>query len=550
MNGPRIANAQWIVGLLFAGSAAVLGLWARLPFPYRDDWAWFLWLLGPTPLWSYFHPHNEHVIPLARLLLQVQYMLEGSNGYTLLGVSLACLGVVVFLTLAEIRRRWPADVVARRWASGIALTLLCFAWQLQSLVFPAAVLFPLVEMFAVASVTALLNAGEATGSRRTRWLAVTALGAVGAMLSTTNGLPVPVMLALVAAGRRMAWPVVAGFLLMAGVAGGLYVVFVLLRPAADAPLGPMPSAWMAGAFFLAFYSSVVAQVSAAGGVVAGTILFACGLYAVHTTLRRPDRPRLEYFAAGVLLFTMATAALAAPTRVSFGIVQVAQSRYASFVQPFWAALFLVGASRLVPRRARALAVPALAASVAALGAQAIIGTVWVAKADNVGTAGLALRAGGGDEEWLLTLYPSTPVLREVYAALVADGDRSLGGPLPAISPEVVARAGTCDAHTTLVPVPSGSGLRLHAEVGDGGDHGVILDHAGQTVGLARPAPLANTPNPSPMDVARAVARAARTPSPARPDWIGFGSAGQGGPYLLVILDRDGTPLCRVSATHP
>ena len=224
-----VATAQWTIGLLMAASVAVLSLRARLPLPYRDDWDWLHWLLGPTPLSAYFVPHNEHLIPLARLLLQLQYALEGSNGYTMLAVSLASLGVVAVLTLTEIGRRWPAEAVTRRWVSGLALTLLCFAWQLQSLVFPAAVLFPLVEMFAVASLTCLLNAGDASGRERRRWLLLTLLCVAGAMLTTTNGLPVPVMLAIVAASRRMPWRVVAFLLLLGAVSIALYVRLVLWR---------------------------------------------------------------------------------------------------------------------------------------------------------------------------------------------------------------------------------------------------------------------------------------------------------------------------------
>ena len=547
-----VATAQWTIGLLMAASVAVLSVWARLPLPYRDDWDWLRWLLGPTPPSAYFVPHNEHLIPVARLLLQLQYALEGSNGYTMLGVSLASLGVVTVLTLAEIRRRWSADGVTRRWASGLALTLLCFAWQLQSLVFPAAVQAPLVEMFAVASLTCLLNAAETSGRRRRRWLFLTLLCVAGAMLTATNGLPVPVMLAMVAAGRRMPRRLVAALLLVGAASIALYVRFVLLLPhmGAGGALDAMAPAWLVAAFFLAFYSSLLAQVSNAGGVIVGTLLFVTGLHVVYTTLTRRDRPRLEYWAAGVLLFTMASAALAAPARASLGIVQVAQSRYASFVLPFWAALCLVGVSRLAPHRLRAVAVLALAASSAAVGLQIVIGAVWIAKAEHVATAGLALASGGGDDEWLATLHPSAEVTREVFAALIADGDRSLGPPMPQLSPDVVARAAACDATARVVPVPVGSGMRLHANVAAERGRGVILDRTGRSVGLAMTAPVVATPNPSPIELAHALARAARAPAPAQPQWIGFAANGAGMPYVLVLLGTDGVPICRVTVTGP
>lgn len=544
------AAVQWGIGLVMAVSLVAISLWARLPLPYRDDWDWLRWLLGPTALSSYFVPHNEHLIPLARLLLQLQYALEGSNGYTMLGVSLASLGLVAVLVLAEIGRRWPADAVARRWVSGVALTLLCGAWQLQSLIFPAAVLFPLVEMFAVASLACVLNAAASARTGRRWWLLLTLVFAVGAMLTTTNGLPVPVMLALVAAARRMPWTVVAGLLLVAALGVATYAGLVLLHQAdpigTRAPMAP----WQVLAYFLAFHASFVAHVSEVGGVIVGTLLVAAALCAVCTTLWRDDRPRLEYFAAGLLLFTMASAALAAPTRASLGIAQAAQSRYASFVLPFWTALCLVGASRLATHRLRTLAAPVLAASILALGLQIAVGAVWVAKADNVATAGLALASGSGDEEWLLTLHPSAAVVREVSAALIAQGDRTLGGASPQPARDAVAHAAACDATAQISTVPVGSGLRLHAAGDDDAERGVILDRSGRTVGLARRADVVGTPNPSPMEVARAVAQAVRAPAGAPPRWIGFAADGEGAPYALVLLTADGRPICRATATGP
>ena len=247
---------------------------------------------------------------------------------------------------------------------------------------------------------------------------------------------------------------------------------------------------------------------------------------------------------------MASAALAAPTRASLGIVQAAQSRYASFVLPFWAALCLVGVSRLAPHRVRAVAATTLAASITALGLQIAVGEVWVAKAEHVATAACDARPGGGDDEWLATLHPSVDITREVYAALIADGDTSLSAPLPELSPDVVARAAICDATARVVPVPLGSGLRLHADVSAERGRGVILDRTGGSVGLAMSASVVETPNPSPIELARALARAVRAPALARQRWIGFAASGAGLPYVLVLLAADGVPTCRVTATGP
>lgn len=551
---PALARAQWAIGLLMAASAAVLALRARLPFPYRDDWDWFRWLLDASSVSSYFIPHNEHVVPLARLLLQAQYGLEGSNGYTMLVASLLAVGLIAWITVAEVGRRWPGDPAARHAAGGAALVILGFAWQLQSVVFPAAVLFPLVQLFAVVSIICLLNASEQTGvqtaTRRRTWLALAGLSAVAAMLTTTNGLPVPVLLALVAAGRRMGKATALGFSALAALGAGLYIVFVLGGQRAAAGSLEIAPIGLAIGFFLAFYASLVALVTAAGSVMLGALLFAAGLFAVVTTWLRRDRPRIEHFAVGILLFTMASAALAAPTRASLGIVQAAQSRYASFVQPYWAALLLVGASRLSAGQRRAWQVPVLAASVAVLPVQGVIGAVWAAKADNTAVAGLALRSGGGDEEWMATLYPEPGTPPAVAAALVADGDRSLGMPLPQLSTGSVSSARRCEGEASISGVPRGSGLRLRASLALAQGEALVLDRAGASVGVAAPSPAADGPNPAPMDVARAVWRRVWRPTAGLRTWMGFAATGGGGPYTLVPLDATRTAVCRLEATGP
>ena len=545
-----LARVQWWIGLLFAGSALWFAFSARLPLPYRDDWDWYRWLLTATSPASYLVPHNEHVIPIARLLLRLQYGIEGSSGYTMLLAALASIAIIAVLTLGEIRRRWPDDAEMQRWAGGVSLVLLCFAWQLQSVVFSAAVIFPLVQVFAAAAIVCLLNAGESSGAARTLWLWISGAAALGAMLTTTNGFAVPVIQAMLAASRRMGLRIVAGFSLIAVAGALLYSGLVLLpRLGSGAPLEPLASPPLIAAFFAAFYASLVAQVSATGAVLLGTALFAAGLYYVVTTLGRPDRPRLEYYAAALLVFTMASAALSAPARASFGIVQVAQSRYASFAQPYWTSLFLLAMSRLSPQRASALAAPTLVASVLALGVQAMIGAVWMAKADNVATAGVALRSGANDVEWLVTLYPAADVPRQVAAALVADGDRSLGDAEMPLTKDMLAKTPVCQGTAQVVRVPIGEGLRMLASVDNRGDRGVLVDAQGTRIGLARPAPVADMPNPSPMEVARAVARSLRTP-PARGRWIGFGTLGGAAPFSLVVLNGDGMPVCRVVAAGP
>jgi hypothetical protein len=547
----RLSLLQCGAGLMAAASGILLGLFARLPVPYRDDWAMLLWLMADPGPAAYFIPHNEHVIPLTRLIFAAQYHLEGSSGYTIVAIALASLVVIAGLTLREIGRRWPDDVVMRRSVGGVALVILFFAWQLQSMVFPTAVVFPVAQMFAVVALVCLLDATEPGGRHRVAWLAAAALASVLAALTVTHGLAVPIMLAIVAFARRAGSRVVVAFLSLAvaGVAAYLYALFAGPVPAGLALEGA-GSPGQVLVFFLAFYASLLAQVSTTAGVVIGSLLFAAGLAVVLLTMfKGPGRARIEHFAAGVLLFGMAGAALAAPTRVEFGIAQVAQSRYASFVLPYWAALVLAGASAAGYRQWQRVAPAALATSIAALGAQAGIGAVWLAKADNVATAGLALSSGVRDDEWIRTLYPEPALVYDLAVRLRARGDRWLESPLlerpfePNGSP-------VCDGTMALAPVPEGSGLRLQGAVSTPASSGVLFDRSGRPVGLARPAPIASAPNPSPMDIARAVGRAMVATAPGHTEWIGFAAAGDGGPYVVQLMDADGSSRCRLTIQGP
>ncbi len=547
----RLSQLQWGAGLVAAASGILLGLFARLPVPYRDDWAMLLWLMADPGPAAYFIPHNEHVIPLTRLIFAAQYHLEGSSGYTIVAIALASLVVTAGLTLREIGRRWPDDVVMRRSVGGVALVILFFAWQLQSMVFPTAVVFPVAQMFAVVALVCLLDATEPGGRHRATWLAAAALASVLAALTVTHGLAVPIMLAIVAFARRAGLGVVVAFLSLAvaGVAAYLYALLAGPVPAGLALEGA-GSPGQVLVFFLAFYSSLIAQLSTTAGVVIGSLLFAVGMAVVLLTIfKGTGRARIEHFAAGVLLFGMAGAALAAPTRVEFGIAQVAQSRYASFVLPYWTALVLAGASAVGSRQWQRAAPAALAASIAALAAQGGIGAVWLAKADNVATAGLAIRAGVRDDEWTRTLYPEPALVYDLSARLRERGDQWLESPL---LDSTLATNGmpACDGAMAVTPVPEGSGLRLHGATATSASSGVVFDRAGRAVGLARPAPIASAPNPSPMDVARSVRRAIVPAAPGGTAWIGFATAGDGGPYVVQLVDADGSARCQLTLQRP
>src|SRR5438132_3808749 len=114
-----IARLQLAWGLAFLLSFIFLCVWARFPVPYRDDWDWLLWILNrPLSFRTMFEPHNEHLIPLPRLLAALQYRLFGSDTRVVFAVALIAQLAVGWLMWLEIRRRWREDQVTGAFVFG------------------------------------------------------------------------------------------------------------------------------------------------------------------------------------------------------------------------------------------------------------------------------------------------------------------------------------------------------------------------------------------------------------------------------------------------
>ena len=453
--------------------------------PYRDDWDWLRSLLTtPFTLRTLFEPHNEHLIPLPRLLFALQYRLEGMGGVFLFCVAMATYAVMGWAFWRQIRLRWPRDRQMRRFAFGLVAACLFFTYQLQSVVFVAAILFPLVEMFAVVAIAAAVAAtsdrDDRAGRRQLQWWMLAAAATIGAALTTTNGLVVPAILAFLSwtdARRNRAW--IAWFTLQAIFIYG-YAVLVLARsnqPALAADRWSLESLTSMLAFFLTFFSSGIVYGGSVVGAVIGGVFVAAGCYAVWTVARDAGRsPQIERFAAALLMFSAATAAMAALGRSEFGVTQAAQSRYATFTLVYWAALIVWGLSRSERlaqwRGRRRLFTMSAAVACTALGlvVQVIVGVIWIAKTDNLSFASLALAAGVDDDEWIATLHPEMHHVYETRTLLVADGrwrlaDERIGAVIPGPTAPV------CRGSVRLMEVRPGPGWRLEGDARGTRQHG-------------------------------------------------------------------------------
>jgi len=558
--GAKIAIAQLVTGLLFLASFLFFAVRARFPIPYRDDWDWFGWLLTrPLTIRTLFEPHNEHMIPLPRLLVALQYRLEGTGTHLIFVLAIAAQLALAWMFVREIGQRWPKDRVTRHFALGAVAVCLFFTHQLQSVVFMAAVLFPLVQTFAVMAIAYALSATEL---RARHTFAAAGVAAACAGLTTTNGLIAPIIVALLIWVRRGSRRAALSFAL-AGAAGLAAYVLLVGRPWVHAP-APAGTAWSVpplgemGAFFLSFFASAVAYGSVTAAVVLGSVLFALGCLAILSVLLgRESTPRIEIFAAAVMLFATASAVMATPGRAQFGAVQAAQSRYASYAMAYDAALFVWCLSRIMTtewwrQRRSAVMLPTVAVSLMLLVAHIFIGRVWIAKAENIAFVRYALASGVNDDEWIATLHPVTSVVYDTADRLRAQGDRGftdprLGQPWPEAS-----RLPACSGSISLQDLGGRVGWRAAGTLATPAATGVIVDRTLVVRGFAAPAPLVDTPNPiHAQEVVDVVWRSLGREAPAAPPWLGFAQKGDGGPYVFYGLASGDVPMCQTTvATVP
>lgn len=555
----KIARAQLGLGLIFLGTFLFFAVRARFPIPYRDDWDWLGWLLTrPLTLRTLFEPHNEHMIPLPRLLVALQYRLEGSGTHLVFAVALAAQLALAWMFLHEIARRWPDDRVTRYFAFGVTAVCLFFTHQLQSFVFMAAVLFPLVQTFAVMAVVCALNATE-PGANRTLWFAAAGAAAACAGLTTTNGLVAPLIVALLMWARRGSPAGTAAF----GAAGlSALVVYALvvvrpwiLAPAPAATAGTVPPVGELIAFFLAFFASALAYGSVTAAVVLGSALFGLGCVALWSLARtRESTPRIELFAISVMLFATASAAMATPARAQFGPVQAAQSRYASYAMAYDAALLLwclsrVDSSERWRRWKTALTFSAALVSALLLAGQVFIGQVWIAKAENMAFVRFALAARVNDDQWIATLHPVTSIVYETADRLRAQGDRRLVDARLGEPWREPPRLDSCAGTIALESLGARVGWRSNGALTTPASSGVIVDRSLIVRGFAARAPLVETANPvHARDVVDVVWRSLGRQTPEATSWMGFAQKGAGAPYTFYGLAADGAPICRAAVT--
>jgi len=537
------SGAGLVLGLVSALLLLVAAVATRFTVPYRDDWDLLREVMHAPSLWSGLgQSNNEHLVPIERVLVWLQLHWTGATGWVLLSAALAAQAVTIVAILREIWRRFRSDHVTAMALSGAALLILTCAYQLQSFVFGAAVVFPLVVAFAVCAFAAHLRAMERDGAARFAWTGVAAIAALGAMASTTNGLLVPWMIAAQTAWSRRGWQ---GVVLWSALGtAGAAIYFTSAHATATVPAAPPPSLSDMVLYGLAFFGSFGAYAGRLGGAAIGGVLLAVGVVVVWVIVRdRDTAPRLEQLCVCAAVFVMVSALLSVPSRAGFGAIQGAQSRYATLTFLYWTVILVAAWSRWrravvsVPRSHLSFVV--CAAGILAIPAQLFLGLIWFVKADSLLDARQALVTGVHDAEWIAALHPAPAVVYDLADELRARNDPAVtdprvGRPL-AFSLTSRPQCSGLISGTSIAATPGS--VRASGQLFVRAREALIVDRDNIVRGLARSPRVALPPRPAPLDVVRAVIRAIRPHPDERRSWIGFVQRGAS-PYVFVAIDDD------------
>jgi len=366
--GPRPLADRFVPLVTLAVLGVVVAFVAKYGSrtPYHDEYASFNLLFGNATAADYWGQHNEHRIPLPRLLYVAAVKLAGTDFRAPLALNVVLLAAATAGVLAAVRARRGRFAVA-----DVAIPLLLLGTQhFDNLLWGFQVQFVLSTALVLAALALVAWPGDAAAPRR-----LVALSVVAAALPLcgANGAPPGLALAgfLVVAGVRRLWSRRAAGLLGGLAAGGVVLAtFVGLnrvpRPAGsvEAFLGGvvnLPGFGFGAAAYLP-HGEAYAGVTAAG-VVTTLLLLATAAMLVRVVVSDPaERDRALALAA--LLAGIAGLAVGISYGRSGHARGVFAGRYVTLFAPgvvvAYVAWVWYGRGRLVPI---ALAV---AAAVAAL----------------------------------------------------------------------------------------------------------------------------------------------------------------------------------------
>ncbi len=345
-----LAAIPWSLSALVAAYLFVLVTRLGIRIPIIDEWL----SLGNTLLtlergegfWTMlWAQHNEHRIPIARLVDIAVVFLGGGNLFIELYVNLALAIATALILGIVVQRELQATHPRLAPWMALAMTLLVLSpSQMEIWLFPQ-IPYTAQTLFIVLGLLAL------SGRAWSWWrLGLAALCGALATASLSSGLlfwPAALVPLAGRAGPRAKW-VLPGWIVLSAAVWWIYFSG-FHRPAAH----PSLSAWLAdpGAlvqFFLAVLGNPMAAVVVPQSALAAILVPAVGavgaallVIALVRLYRSGTRPASVWFWLGLAVYAAMCAGIITLGRLGFGLFLALSSRYITLTWPFWAAAVML-----------------------------------------------------------------------------------------------------------------------------------------------------------------------------------------------------------------
>ena len=337
-----MGNSLAVWAVLLGGAALLVEIYFSIhffiPIPFEDLWAVIEELArnnGTYSLPMLWAQHNEHRLPLAKLLIQADLLWFHGRNLSLYLEIYATQILHLALIVWALRRHslWPGWLIAA--GSGLTAFALFWTTQSQSFLNPFGVEVLPTYAFGSASILFLMIALSGIG-KKWLWLALSAGAALLSGLSLASGLLLWPILLLMAIRFRLGWSKIAIF----GAVGAAFTVAYLAgyqSPEVHAnPIESLGKPGLLADYLMVYFGLNWAPVN----VRLSGVLAAVGLLAfLASYVREVLRPQGRLFPFALLslcAFLFGTGFLTALGRLNFLSVQAASSRYQSCALLFWA----------------------------------------------------------------------------------------------------------------------------------------------------------------------------------------------------------------------
>jgi hypothetical protein len=538
---------------------------AYSPVCFSDQWNLAQELFqnnGHYPLHLFWDQHNEHRIPILRLLSLIDlYFFRGRNIFLLVAswvTQLAQFALSVFIvkkfgTLSAVQFRTVVGLLA--FCEFNPAQLENFTWAFQSVFF-------LASLFSNLSLCWLvLYAMRRQTSTRRRSMTFLSCSLIFAFLAECNlasGLIIWIVLPCCAVMLRLSRRVLSIILLAGAISIGIYLIGYQSPPQHTNPLQALSHPLPVFSYIQTYFAVSWDQLGRRFGMFASLLAIPFIVIAWAWVLMKDRRgERLLIISLSISMLCLLTAAMTALGRVNFGLDQATAARYQTPAMLFWVftAISLICLAGITEREKQMVLalIQVICLGLFVFQADIYTGTLgaYMVRASTMDVSGLALEAGT-DSSTGTFLFPFSG-FQQWYRYLTQKGILPppfpeydyVGRPLKSLfqmSPYA------CSGFLDKISVsPGGAPNQLRAEGWastnsflEGRSTIILTTEDNRIAGIG----ITGSPRP---DV---VAAGALPESQVNSGWVGYATVPPGAKILRAYEERSGNEVCLLSGEKP